>query len=60
VAVIAVETHGGIVVVGRNNNGEAIAPEDAFNGVLPFLVGNIEHGAEEDDFFTGEAEFGAQ
>ncbi len=60
VAAVAVEAHGSFVVGSRNEDGEAVAPQNALDGVLPFFVGNLEHCAEKDDFFTGKPKFGAQ
>lgn len=57
---IAIEFHCRVVVSGRDEDGKTVGAEDAFNGVLPFLVWDGQLVAEEDDFFAGESEFGAQ
>ena len=60
VFVFAVELHGGVVMGGRDKQYEAIESKDAFDGVLPFGVGDLENIAKVGDFVCAESEFGAQ
>ncbi len=60
VAALPVQTHSGVVAAGGQQDGEAVGAEYAFNGILPFRVGNAEHGAEENNFAAGKSQLGAQ
>ena len=60
VFVFAVELHGGVIVSGWDEQGKAVESEQAFHGVLPFGVGDLEYIAKIDDFICSESKFCAQ
>ncbi len=60
VAAVTVEFCGRVVLCGRNEQGKTVVAKHTFDGILPGLVGDIQYRAQEDRFFTGKPQFGAQ